>query len=259
MRIISKFRDYYDSAQGMGIDDKLTFVRKQEVIKDVDLSDKILSLFKALPRCLRFSCSGSSYRVERSLIGFCGYLYPVFTLSDYHNTYYSYSPETFKYKDKIAYGLEDTVTFLSLKERRDALKSFNKSRSARELSISYGRRVAFIRQNLERMNWKIEHTDLFQQYKRPIFLLRKGKGEWDGREWAGGFELTLNPCLQELEFYRRMDTYTAYQEIAMYLGGVLGVGEPDTLGISDVDMRNAKGFDKWSFKTMPTKHKKRGK
>ena len=49
MRIISKFRDYYDSAQGMGIDDHLTFVRKQEVIEDVELPDRVKQLFDSLP------------------------------------------------------------------------------------------------------------------------------------------------------------------------------------------------------------------
>jgi len=55
--------------------------------------------------------------------------------------------------------------------------------------------------------------------------------------------------------------YMAYQEIAMYISGVLGIGEPDTLEISDEDMRDEKGFFDMSFKKDAgvTKPRRRGK
>ena len=40
----------------------------------------------------------------------------------------------------------------------------------------------------------------------------------------------------------------------MYISGVIGTGEKDTIKISDKDMRDAKGFDDWSFKN-PTRVK----
>ena len=40
----------------------------------------------------------------------------------------------------------------------------------------------------------------------------------------------------------------------MYLGGVLGIGEPETVEISDLDLIEQKGFDtKYGFRTRPQK------
>ena len=42
----------------------------------------------------------------------------------------------------------------------------------------------------------------------------------------------------------------------MYLGGVLGISEPDTVDISNLDLIEQKGFDKkWSFRKHPDQKK----
>ena len=63
-----------------------------------------------------------------------------------------------------------------------------------------------------------------------------------------------NPVLKDFQFFRAVSTYQAFQEISMYISGVIGVGEKNTVTISDKDMRDAKGFDDWSFKN-PTRVK----
>jgi hypothetical protein len=46
----------------------------------------------------------------------------------------------------------------------------------------------------------------------------------------------------------------------MFMGGVLAErDEIDVPGVSDESLKTGKGFNEWSFKTLPTKHKKRGK
>jgi hypothetical protein len=61
-----------------------------------------------------------------------------------------------------------------------------------------------------------------------------------------------NGSLKELEFFRLLDTYTAFQEIAMFLGG-LAVPLKEIPEVPDKIMVGVKGFDQWSFRTPPTK------
>jgi hypothetical protein len=62
--------------------------------------------------------------------------------------------------------------------------------------------------------------------------------------------------LKKHSFYRVFPTAVAYQEISMYLGGVLGQGNPVIPEISNDDMITSKGFNlKNSFR----KEKKKSK
>lgn len=56
-----------------------------------------------------------------------------------------------------------------------------------------------------------------------------------------------------------MDPFTAFQEISMFLGGVLKRTEVDTVDIGDEAMRDEKGFDEWSFKRHKDDVKKKRK
>ena len=47
--------------------------------------------------------------------------------------------------------------------------------------------------------------------------------------------------LAEMEFAKAVDPYTAFQEIAMWKGGVLGSDGPRTIEIVDNEIRIAKG------------------
>ena len=54
-----------------------------------------------------------------------------------------------------------------------------------------------------------------------------------------------------------MDSYTAFQELQMYFGGLAAPIKPIP-HISDADMLIAKGFDKkFSFRKDPTKKKRK--
>jgi len=61
--------------------------------------------------------------------------------------------------------------------------------------------------------------------------------------------------LKQYAFARMADPFTAFQEIQMYISGVLGTNENDMVQISDTDMRDAKGHDNMSFKKYPTKRR----
>ena len=84
MRIISNFRDYYDSAQAYGDDDSLMYKRRTE---EIDLTNKkpdlyarvreLVQLFSRMPM-IPAGVSGS-----RFLVAFCGKAYSFYSIRDY--------------------------------------------------------------------------------------------------------------------------------------------------------------------------------
>ena len=60
------------------------------------------------------------------------------------------------------------------------------------------------------------------------------------------------------EFYKVIDAFTAFQEISMFIGGVLGIGEKEIVEIEDKYKIGQHGFDKWSFRKEPSKKKRNG-
>ena len=63
--------------------------------------------------------------------------------------------------------------------------------------------------------------------------------------------------LKDVSFYKVWDPYQAYQELDMYISGVLGQQEKETINISDKDRIYQHGFDSYSFRKLP-EEKKRG-
>jgi hypothetical protein len=95
--------------------------------------------------------------------------------------------------------------------------------------------------------YKEDHT-IFHQFKVPCFLYHYSR-------------LITNPCLKDLQFYKVKDAYQTYQELDMYLGGVLTNTEVIP-PMDDLTLIKAKGFDvKTSFRmTSPgKKYNKRNK
>jgi len=88
MRIISTFKDYYDSAQAFGNDASLTFVRKTRVLKDsdADLNDWELDGFGDMnsPSCPEFHWHASRrygrIHYEKIVVGFCGKRYLLYKI-----------------------------------------------------------------------------------------------------------------------------------------------------------------------------------
>ena len=55
---------------------------------------------------------------------------------------------------------------------------------------------------------------------------------------------------------RIKNSYSAFQDIYMYISGVLGNTEKNMVQISDKDMLYKRGFNKWSFKKEGYKQRK---
>lgn len=253
MRIISKFQDYYDGVQAYGHDETLCYVRKKTKIKISDpfsitdeesietknpeLEKEILKLIGTRNiRAIHLDDLDS----DIFLIGFCGNIYRGLQHRECSaKTGYKTILHNF-------YSTAEFETFLKAKpERKPYLKEFYRTpqlfKWTKYLSPSYEENFNnFFNEEVKSNN---PIRNIFVDYNVPVFSVSVNS-------------LVLNPCLKNFSFFKQVNTFTAFQEIDMFLGGVLGVGEPNMVEISDECMKQKKGFNDWSFKKLPTKKRK---
>lgn len=233
MRIISPFKDYYDCIQLYGQDDTIIWLRKMEKMK---IKNRECSLFN------------NKFRADQifDFVGFCGKLYPFFRFN-----YYNANKN--KYVDVICYGLEDVTKFIDNHYTKQQKKTFY-SRTKKYLGSSFDQ----IKKGFEFLEKeKNKHEDFFVENKCPIFVTKAISITqkliiFHGRQsnLLHDSELTedLTFSLKNHNFERIIDPFTAFQNVSIYVGGVLGTNSPPIPKVSDKDMREAKGFDNWSFK-----------
>ena len=231
-------RDYYDTVMRQGIDRSLVYVREEKVIEmSIDF-----------PR-LRIGSSLSDVRAGQHLIGFCGKVYPALNL---------YVDEDFpdkrgRYKrDRFCYNQE------SVERVFDCYRECRPDR-AYYLTRKHGKRRGMFDRTALRKYFtackqrKNAFLDIFVKHSVPMFSARRHLTR-SGMTW----QLTLNTNLKKFDFMQVFPPYQAYQEISMFLSGVLGLtrehGKPKYKGqkmsshVSDADLAAAKGFNRYSFR-----------
>jgi hypothetical protein len=99
------------------------------------------------------------------------------------------------------------------------------------------------RQRVEDLVSKFHETKddrLFQEFGTPIFLAKPDRQSC---------QCQLNPCLNDLQFYKYQDAYSAFQSIQGYISGVLGTTSKPVVEISNNSKIIKAGFDlKTSFR-----------
>jgi hypothetical protein len=112
-----------------------------------------------------------------------------------------------------------------------------------------------------------ENHDLFIEHKTPVLIVCENSHAHIIHqalsnmtpEYPPGFStaesyLVANPFLKNLDFFRVMDSFTAMQEIHMYLNGTLSSQVDPIMPVgSDEVLAASKGFDKFSFRKSKTK------
>lgn len=277
MKIHSKFRDYYDSAMAFGVDDHVNWVRNvhEESI------DKHLFLDKAMytesPRMAvryRGRGTGSKNFPETApnhvtiFVGFCGKIYPGIR----------FSWESPKFDEGTIYrtvydtdGIIKVLTEFDEIFKTNRVELFVSKKKAKGLGYKpwkgFSSRIPLKVDTVQKYFDKYSGRDYlepFVELQVPIFVMQPDTDGFILNVETGKRCQTptmyINPPLTEYEFQKVFDPYTAYQEIEMFLGGVLTeLDEIDVPGVGDKDLAVGKGFNEWSFKTLPTKHRKRGK
>ncbi len=269
MRIISKFNDYYDGVQSIGYDPDLCYVRNNDDPIKGDFFDSNL-----LHHEIQFGYLGDYPKIffDFYIIGFCGEFYPLLKIKKEYiepnkkdEEYFCYNIEDvdksvkkikykkfseFYFKNKKTKGRRKRFPFLetSIFNKKN-LKIFFSKEFRDDPYILNSRSFFNIKKNKKPKDFNYLKS-LFFEHKVPIFIIYN---VYSNKASNDGQYLKLNPCLKDYNFQKAKDPYTAYQEIAQYISGVIGVNTPETVDISDEDKLWEKGFDNWSFKKTPTK------
>ena len=243
MLITSNYHDYYDVCMKYGMDKSVVYHRKEEYISEENLS-------KWFDHPLNISYNyGHDVFAHPFMIGFCGNLYYGFYV---HAHCLSRCSVVSKSEECFCYSIEDYEKFVSKVDKKSDRENLL-SRNDKSDKWQWGGLVL----NLSSVEGffkrcQTKKTDVpFLENNAPVLLLDTRRNKFE--------RAAKNPCLKMFEFYKVIDPYMTYQELSMYISGVLGVGGPETVDISDEDMLLKKGFDDRSFKTMKGDKKPRGK
>ena len=231
MKIVSKFKDYYDLAQNQGHDNSLVFRREQrEIPKETApavfrrLSDTLKSLSpKGFE--LIWTKAYQFFRVSSGAVLFAGKVYPYAKIRIQHRykSLFEEKPVFFyDYASLCAVLTEHQIDLKKLEQRprwgddqsRDWEAFFNLRGDARWLDI-------LTQEHMPVLSWTRHGDDLY-----------------------------LNSKLADLHFYRALDSWQAYQELSMFLGNIAA---PDRVPVEVEEKYRLMqhGFDKWSFRRQP--------
>ncbi len=231
MQIQSSFKDYYDGAVSTGIDKTIIYKRSNS---EVQLEDGFF--IDDLPQHFPDNFGREVYINGMShpdrqyckwmIIGFCGV---------YYVAVFNTMPDDVK-THSMAYFGEDILK-LDWQERKSSRKFVHPK--------------VIIEQMLKQWHLKTDN-DLFFKFNSPIFVKEiqhsLSKYEWKNKQlYLNKFE--INPNLNNYQFYKVQDAFTAFQALQSYISGVLGTKENQIIEVSNKDKIVKAGFDlKTSFR-----------
>lgn len=237
MKIISKFKDFYDSISHKYLDKEILYVRESKTL-NVDSKD--------IPNVARFAFRMGTdvpdYVFSLEIIGFCGRLYPVVVVSNSGISATKYNKGMIGFFD-----IEDLKKFVH--ENKIPIREDRKYRLKIWRFHNYQETVEDFERffsNKENFN-KLE--GIFLEHNAPVFVARMEKYSKDG------YKIVLNPILKNYSFTKVKDPFSAHQELYQFVSGYLKSPERDMVTISDEDKIHKHGFNKWSFRKLPGKKK----
>lgn len=225
MKLISSFRDYYDSVSHQYLDKEIIYLREQrEILCDSKKASTFPYVGKFGPHYKVINKEGSEVSVSMDIIGFCGALYPAVTFS--------------------------TDMFSKTLFNIDELRQFA---IARGLNISEGRKYRFSWRLYRDPSFFYDYEDFFKsreyfenllpkfhELNTPCFLYEAVQNR--------DTKLLVNPKLKDYNFSSMKDPYSAHQEIYTFISGYLNQPVNNMIQISDEDKIHKHGFDRWSFR-----------
>lgn len=236
MKIISRFRDYYDGISAQYLDTEILYFRKTQWPKFTPNELKYFRTFHLNQWDLKLDWM--NYDIEEKLIGFCGMIYKVVVIAtkdlkkEVLHAFYSFDEVA---KFYLSNHLDpDPFDLRGRKYKRFFLVESNPKRQLREIKHFFEVNIDYSRIN-----------GFFEKYQVPVFVLHSTK--------YPELEIETNPVLRHLQFQRIKDPFTAHQEIYQFVSSKLHQPENPMVQISDKDKLHKHGFDKFSFRTGPTK------
>jgi hypothetical protein len=232
MRIISNFKDYYDSGRAYGEDTDNVYVRKT---LEMDGSDTPFS--EALNEA-PWTMARVTKNYREFLPGFllfCGYIYPFYRYSAMAGTNLYLWQASDVHDVFRSYMDPDEVTAY-------ARNGFNWNTRLTQKTVEEFFQQKFLEQNA---------INVHHDTNCPCVMLQATTEYVKDKRMLGRprhVQMIQNPVLQDTGFYRVLDTYSAFQELSMFVGGVLRSTENAMVNISNEDKIAKHGFDEWSFR-----------
>lgn len=259
MLIISKFKDYYDIGNTYGIDKSIVYERhvlsstEDDKIKPPEsITNVFTSENKYNNRFHNLKFTKDSYNsrlksnsryeyVSPFIIGFCGKLYLGFKMGYSNN-----KPYDNDYFVDYEYDIYDVLKHIENKKSHKSKKMIHDE-------------IVELKNEIERLD---NIDDSFRKYHSPIFVIDSNYN--DSRfgfsfRYNGNLDFIVNTNLSDYRFFKQFDPYLAYQEINMFISGVLGCKDDRSIEISDEYKIASHGYDKWSFRNPEPPKRKRKK
>ena len=257
MRIISKQSDYYDSIIAYGHDAKSAiYLREEKVLLDVNHHD----LFRRTNGYGRLNVDSALINKFKPLS--CGTVIGERNKRNFKEFKANFETVTVLLAGKLFGGLRVQMT------RGDGwvenVSTFYDVCSVEKYLNSYGHTLGdldhrdnrwwrkepeanrTIREQLE-LKGDPRFMNLAIELKAPVLLISERSG--------GNFTVKLDPILKDYQFYKAVESFTTFQEIDMFVSGIMAPENRPTVTIEDKYKIQEHGFDKWSFKNLPTKKK----
>lgn len=252
MKIISKFKDYYDSVQQYGRDESILYLRNEEYFQP-DKSGYVKERFHPsdYPQPNQIWVGNRTQQLQGELsthgfaILFCGKYYRGLKMEIGGSWSNNNSIQ-------FCYSTESAMAFLT---KHNIPTSYTFRKEIITPGVNEKSLERYFSEKVE-----VSKPDMNQIHKCPVILsavLGAYRDSYSVRDQSknASVHVVKNPCLRDLEFYRVMDANTAYQELSMFLGGVMASNGPSMVEVSEKTRIEKRGFDKWSFRKMPTKKK----
>jgi hypothetical protein len=253
MRVISKFKDYYDVVAGQGVDLTRVYMRETKFIHG-RLPIKGFDETKHWGNNSRYGKYADfhhgiytqgwayySHELHYVYVLFAGKLYGGLKFVNNTNSSSRYLWDM----DSLDALLEE----VNMWPNKPYISKYRRDKTPAEPDYEVCKRIFAIRGDEILREWAVENNiaialgcgDLTDRNPNaPIYPITQSIKAY-----------AIEPCLKDISFQKVLDPFTAYQELDMWIGGVLT--KPETIPEpADKDKVAIHGFDpKWSFR----KHK----
>lgn len=201
MKIRSKFKDYYDSCQKLGVDD-ITYMRML---------------------------------LKEKLIGFCKKLYPVFCVKKDDVCHYAYNEPDFSKIIKKCYPEKEFIKYDTQKlSSRRKKYGYGVARQSVINVFSGNQKISFSNENAH----ETLVNDVFARYSEPIVVFKSVCSRHLNKA-------EVNCKLSDYDFGKVFDSFSAYQEIMVYLSNQ-AIPIKEIPKLDDKTMRDIKGCEQLS-------------
>lgn len=227
LRIISNFKDYYDSAiNGVSQSDIPIFPRPRD-------KDPL-----KIKRSIDVRLSLEQIDFHYGCIYLCEKLFPFIYFSFKSEDYYFY---TFEHINKF---LKEHISNDAYKKWSEEDEDYYNTTLSSKFKFKGALGLGPLSKWRSNENIKGTYKYYFNKYTKDAVLASVESG------YFGYTVLEINPILKSMQFAKIMPAFEVYQTIEQYLSNR---GEPQnpTVLVKDKDLVTAKGFDKWSFRKMP--------